>query len=108
MPYFEQGFALIIGVGGYTDLRDLPATTNDARAIQDVLLDPNQCAYNPRNVLTLYGKAATRYAILDALEQLNAITTDDSTVVVYFSGHGGQWNVTSFCFDYCGKETQKA
>jgi len=81
---FTQGNACIIGVGGH----DIPRTIDDAVGIATILRDPERCAYPPEQVQLLTGKDATRARILAGLEHLVATTTSDSTVVVYFSGHG--------------------
>jgi len=46
--------------------------------------------YGLANVRILLDAAATRVAILAELDQLTKRTTADSTVVLYFSGHGGR------------------
>lgn len=82
---FEQGHACVIGVGG-----DLPSTATDAKGLAKVLRDPERCAYPEDQVQVLTGEEATRNQILQTLETLAASTDDDSTVLIYFSGHGHQ------------------
>ena len=82
---FENGYALIIGVGA-----DLPATVQDAIGFRDILLDRGRCAYHQQHVIHLTEENATRQDILSALDALAQSTNADSTVVVYFSGHGYQ------------------
>jgi uncharacterized caspase-like protein len=83
MATFQHGHALVVGVGG-----DLPGTVDDAEALADFLKAPGRCAYPPKQVTLLTGPAATREAILDALDALAQSTNGQSTTVVYFSGHG--------------------
>ena len=83
---FTHGHALIIGVGG-----DLPNTIEDATRLADILKDPERCAYPPEHVHLLTGKQATRDGILAKLSALAQTTDAQSTVVVYFSGHGYQF-----------------
>lgn len=83
MLQFDSGFALVVGVGG-----DLPNTVNDARAIANVLKSSNRCGYPSRQVHVLLGPASTRDSIFGALDTLAAKSTADSTVLIYFSGHG--------------------
>jgi hypothetical protein len=88
MAEMENNRALIIGVGG-----DLPNTVNDANAIADILQDPGRCAYPPANVvrMTEAGKddaKPVRDNILRSLDTLAASAVPNSTVIVYFSGHG--------------------
>ncbi len=87
---FDNGRALIIGVGEYLHPRfeNLPATVLDARELGNVLHDPSRCAYPPGNVEILTGGTATRHNIRLALLTLGQRSTEDSTVLIYFSGHG--------------------
>jgi hypothetical protein len=82
---FEQGHACVIGVGG-----DLPSTVNDALGFAKILKDPERCAYPVDQVQVLTGEDATRAKIVTALETLASTTNAESTVLVYFSGHGKQ------------------
>jgi len=88
MTTFNQGHALIIGIGV-----DLPNTVDDAIGLADILKDAGRCAYPPEQVHLLTGEEATRDAVLAALGTLAQSThlpTPQSTVLVYFSGHGYQ------------------
>jgi hypothetical protein len=82
---FEQGHACVIGVGG-----DLPSTVDDAKGFAKILKDPERCAYPVDQVKVLTGENATRANIINALETLASTTDAESTVLVYFSGHGYQ------------------
>ncbi len=82
---FEQGHACVIGIGG-----DLPTTVNDAKGLAKILKDPERCAYPENQVQLLTGEEATRSNILAALEKLAKSTNAESTVLIYFSGHGYQ------------------
>ncbi|MDX9954917.1 MAG: caspase family protein, partial [Anaerolineae bacterium] len=81
--HFDQGYALIIGAGA-----DLPTTVDDAQGVAAILTDAGRCAYPPGQVQCLTGPAATREAVLTALDTLAQQADADSTIVVYFSGHG--------------------
>ena len=87
--FFEQGFALVIGVGD-----DLPSTVRDANAITALLKDQQKAAYRPENVLSLIAKNASHDRILAALDtlkqkvQASADGGANATLVVYYSGHG--------------------
>jgi len=85
MTRFNQGHALIVGVGA-----DLPNTVDDATGIATILQDPARCAYPPDQVHLFTGKEATRAAILSALDDLVHLPISQPTVIVYFSGHGYQ------------------
>jgi len=82
-----HGHALLVGVGA-----DLPITVQDATALRDILIDPSRAAYPTEQVELLTEATAHRQAILDAFDRLiERVNSDpDSTVIVYFSGHGGR------------------
>ncbi|GBE90953.1 SAV_2336 N-terminal domain-related protein [Nostoc cycadae] len=84
---FSQGHACIVGVGG-----DLPNTVDDAVGLANILKDAERCAYPPEQVHLLTKEQANREGILTTLDQLSKSTTPDSTVIVYFSGHGYEVN----------------
>jgi hypothetical protein len=80
---FARGHAFLVGVGG-----DLPNTVDDAVGLAGILRDTGRCAYPPGQVHELTGGRATRATILTALDELARSTDSQSTVIVYFSGHG--------------------
>lgn len=82
---FEQGHACVIGVGG-----DLPSTATDAKGLAKILRDPERCAYPEEQVHLLTEANATRSNILHVLDTLANATNDESTILIYFSGHGHQ------------------
>lgn len=90
--FSNTAHALIIGVGDYIDNRfsDLPATSRDAKAIAAVLTDPARCGYSKEKVDILTGENATGPNIRQSLESLPQKTNAQSTVFVFFSGHGGR------------------
>jgi tetratricopeptide (TPR) repeat protein len=80
---FTQGHAIVIGVGS-----DLPNTVGDAVGLANILQEPGRCAYPATQVHLLTGEKATRTAILATFDTLAQATDAQSTVIVYFSGHG--------------------
>jgi uncharacterized caspase-like protein len=82
---FSQGHACIVGVGG-----DLPNTVDEAVGLANILKDSERCAYPPTQVHLLTKEQAKRDDILAVLDRLAQTTTTESTVIVYFSGHGYQ------------------
>jgi hypothetical protein len=90
---FQQGYALVIGVGA-----DLPVTISDALGIKEILLDQRRCAYPNDHVICLTEKQATKQNILSSLDVLakQAGQKPDSTVIIYFSGHGGYDNQENY------------
>ena len=90
---FTHGYALLIGVGESAYPKwSLPVTVKDIQALQAILTDPNLCAYpnDEQHISLLHDAGATRSAILEGLAWLKEQATADpeSTVVVYYSGHG--------------------
>jgi hypothetical protein len=83
MLAFEQGHALVVGVGA-----DLPNTVEDAVGLAEILRDPARCAYPPNQVHLLTGEDATREQVLTVLDTLAHSTDAQSTVIIYYSGHG--------------------
>lgn len=80
---FTQGHAIVIGVGA-----DLPNTLGDAEGLSDILKNQERCSYPEKQVRLLTSKGATRTNILSALDELSGSVGSDSSVLVYFSGHG--------------------
>lgn len=76
---FEDAHALVIGI---------PPGIADAQDMADVLKDPALCGYSPARVRVLLDSEATRDAIYTGLDALARETTETSTALVYFSGHG--------------------
>lgn len=86
----ENAFAMIIGVGN-----DLPVTVADAIAIYNILVDPELSGYKKENIILLTEEKATRKGILDGFDELKSKTNETSSVLLYYSGHGGfyePWN----------------
>ncbi|MDD4163148.1 MAG: caspase family protein [Methanothrix sp.] len=84
--FFATGYALLIGVGG----ADIPNTIDDAKALADILRDKDRCAYPYEQVKLLTSQQANRKGILDALDKIVQSCDENSTVIIYFSGHGAQ------------------
>ncbi|MEG4496027.1 caspase family protein [Microcoleus sp. F10-C6] len=90
---FNQGYALLVGVGecAYQPL-SLPVTVKDTQAIYAALIDPELCAYpnDGEHIRVLNNKEATRSRILDGLKWLKekAEIEPEATIFVYYSGHG--------------------
>lgn len=82
----QNNYALIIGVGG----EHIEYTVNDALMLRDSLIDKNLVGYPEDNVIVLTEKKATKKGVLNALDQLKEKTNEDSTILLYYSGHGGR------------------
>jgi hypothetical protein len=86
---FSAGHAVVVGVGS----SDLPNTADDAKALADILRDPEHCAYPSDQVQILINGDAARENVLRALANLAKRADSESTVIVYYSGHGCFFNV---------------
>lgn len=95
MSTFTEGHALLVGVGG-----DLANTIDDAVEMQKILTDEERCAYPKDQVQLLTGEKATRNDVLAGLDKLAQTAEPDSTVVIYFSGHGYQVDMSVGTFHY--------
>ena len=89
MP-FDNGHALIIGVGSYQHIpgANVPITVADAKAVAALLQDPHRCGYRPERVTLLHDQAAGREAIGAALQRLAETTGPEDTVLLFYAGHG--------------------
>lgn len=83
MTSFENGHALLVGVGG-----DLPNTVDDAKGLARIFADPERCAYPLDQVVALTGPEATRDGVLGALDALAGRSDANATVIIFYSGHG--------------------
>ncbi|AVI51947.1 hypothetical protein C5O00_12610 [Pukyongia salina] len=86
MSELSNAFALIIGVGN-----DLPASAEDARAIYDILVNKELAGYKKENIRLLVEEEATNNNIVKALDALVEQTDEESSVFMYYSGHGGTY-----------------
>jgi uncharacterized caspase-like protein len=98
----HNSFALIVGIGQYQDERipKLNYTHADAEAFYELLTDPQRAGFKKENVRLLIDAAATHTQIRKSVNQwLYNQVTPDSTVMIFFAGHGGQEQ------DKCDPET---
>ncbi|MBR4833393.1 MAG: caspase family protein [Thermoguttaceae bacterium] len=79
--------AVIVGVSDYPGTaNDLTAAANDAEAFRKALLADPQWA--EENITLLTNSEATKTGVLNALENLAAVSDDNDVVVFYFAGGG--------------------
>jgi len=82
-------YAVVIGIGNYVGKGgDLYHPDEGAREMKKALI--KEYGFAKENVLLLLNDDATAEAIAGAIEWLSYIEGPDSTVVFYYSGHGGQ------------------
>ena len=87
-PASAQGrkHALLIGVGDYVHAGDLLGPPNNVRELERVL--QRDWGFEREDVTTLLDRAATRTAILGAIDDLIRETRAGDHVFIFFSGHG--------------------
>ncbi len=88
----RDAYAVVIGIGRYRDpkIRQLNYACADARALRDILVDPNLGAFPPENVKLLLDDGADLRSIKGAIGKwLFQQAGQQSTVVIFFAGHGG-------------------
>jgi hypothetical protein len=91
MANFTQGYALVVGIANYPNVRPLPETVlKDARDVGALLQQPDRAGYPPDHVKLILDAQATRQAMLDGLAWLASVAGSDATAVFYYSGHGGR------------------
>ena len=89
MPIMDNAHALVIGIAEYHHINTLPRV-QDAQHIADLLIDPNYCGFPIDNVKLLLDGQATQTALRQGLGDLAGRSHADSTVLIFFSGHGGR------------------
>lgn len=101
MPQLDNAYALVVGIADYERVRRLSGTViNDAVAIRDVLVHEILCAYAPGNMHLLRNGEATQAGLREALAELASRTDEDSTVFIYYSGHGGRVEAGAYAGEY--------
>jgi len=86
MNELDNAYAIIIGIGN-----DLPASARDAIAIKSLLSNTDLAGYKDENISLLIDKEATRDNILKSFDDLIAKVNEDSSVFLFYSGHGGTY-----------------
>lgn len=81
--------ALLVGVGAYPGLQapaQLQGPASDVDAMRAVLTE--RWGFDPKDVVVLKDRGATKAAILRELAELQRRSTSGDEVLIYFSGHG--------------------
>lgn len=88
--YPQTHHALLIGIGEYAPQSEWPSTAgdNDARDMAQMLIEGQ--GFAQANTQLLVDTAATKQAILNALDGLRRRVQQGHSVVLFFSGHGLQ------------------
>ena len=90
LPGIHQRWALVVGIGAFTDrsIKPLAYSTSDAGSFRDLLVDPGGAAFPAANVRFLSDGTATLRGIKEALNWLARSAGPDDLVVVYIASHG--------------------
>lgn len=83
-----QRRGLLIGIDAYDKVPRLNGCVNDTMLVRSLLVD--QFGFPEAALTTLTNEAATRTAILAALDALVDATGADDIVVIQYAGHGSQ------------------
>jgi len=85
----SRKLALLVGINQYPSQDDLAGCLMDVELQRELLI--HRFGFNPRDILTLCDRQATRENIETAfLEHLTQQAKPDDVVVFHFSGYGGQ------------------
>ncbi len=84
--------SLIIGINEFSDskIRNLNYCRSDALAMDSLLRDRNYIPSSNSQVITLIDENASTTAVRSALENLAEHSSNEDTVLIYFSSHGIQ------------------
>ena len=81
-----DNFAVVVGIEHYSDIPDAEFAEHDAAAVREHLA---ALGYPQRNIVSLIGTKATKTGLIKELETwLPRNVNSNSTVFVYYSGHG--------------------
>ena len=87
----EHRYALIVGIDSYTDtghFGHLSFAQADARALYELLIDPERGGWRAEDVVYLEGSAANRDELESQLRDLFLVRAQaDDLVLFYFAGH---------------------
>lgn len=81
-----KNYLLLIGINDYTYWNSLNNAVKDCRDLSDVLTSMYQ--FDSKHVLSLYNTQATRENILETLESLQDMITENDNLLIYYAGHG--------------------
>lgn len=79
-------WALIIGINDYTHWPKLETAVNDARELENILL--NKYGFSPERIISLTDRDATAQSLIDAFRNLYYQLEEEDSLLVYYAGHG--------------------
>src|SRR5947208_17172785 len=83
----EHRYALIVGIDNYNDTAHfipLPFAQADARALYELLVDPERGGWNPEDVMFLSGDVATCDEIESQLREICLVTARPGDLVLFY------------------------
>ena len=84
----KEAYAIIVGISNYPGYDyDLSYCDDDAREVYTMLVDDYN--FKPENIILLQDYEATKSAINNAFDQIEAQIDSDDLFFFYYSGHGG-------------------
>ncbi|MEM0963977.1 MAG: caspase family protein, partial [Bacteroidota bacterium] len=87
-PAYDRIAGLFVGISDYETIGDLRWTAEDAEIAHDAMI---QAGMDPSDGILLTDADATAGAVRDAIADLASRTDDRTLMVLFFSGHGGQY-----------------
>ena len=84
--FYDNSFAVIIGINEYTKSKPLRYAVNDAIAIKELLVD--KFGFKEKNIRLLINNEATLVSIKQTLYEVAGLAKENDRVLIYFSGHG--------------------
>ena len=84
--FYDNSFAVIIGINEYTNSKPLKYAVNDAKAIKELLI--NTFGFQDENIKLLLDKEATYSSIRHELYTISRLAEINDRILIYFSGHG--------------------
>jgi len=85
--YYDNSYAIIIGISKYKEENSLPNAQNDASAVKDIL----EKKYSFNIIKSLFNEDATANNIREVFDDLlqdESLIGPNDRVLVYYSGHG--------------------
>jgi len=87
----ENGYALLVGINGYSKISNLHGCINDAIDVRAKLLS---LGWDPDRIVLLVDEKATKSGILLGIQWLVSHCSDSDSLWFNFSGHGS-WALTN-------------
>jgi peptidoglycan/xylan/chitin deacetylase (PgdA/CDA1 family)/tetratricopeptide (TPR) repeat protein len=95
-PLYRESWAVVIGIDDYASWPKLRYAVNDAKGVQDVLV--NKLGFKTENVFTVFNAEATRKNILSLFHDKladPALVQKDDRVFIFYAGHGATRKLAS-------------